>query len=564
MNTLDYVVLLGTIVGIGLYGIWYTRHRRNLSAYLKGSGNARWMGIGISVMATQASAITFMSTPGQGFQDGLGFVQNYFGAPFALIMIAVVFLPLYRRMGVHTVYEFLGRRFDSKTRLLGASLFLLQRGIGAGITIYAPAIVLSTAMGWSLNVTIVCCSTLVIAYTVAGGTDAVSVTQKYQMGVITIGMVIAFALLIAGLPSELSFGDAMALAGGFQKLKAVNFSVDLNERYTFWSGLFGGMFLALSYFGADQSQVQRYIGGASLRDSRLGLMFNGIFKIPMQFAILLLGVMLFVFYQFHTPPVFFNTVAWNQHAARTPDGPLPDLARRYAETQELKHEELNAWLAARHRGDAAAERRALERAKVTQLEADALRSRTKTALHDASPRLSTNDSDYVFITFVLAQLPHGVIGLLLAVFFAAALQSKAAELNALGSTTIIDLYKHLLREDDDDDHHVMASKVFTALWGVIAMAFALFASMSENLIQAVNIVGSIFYGVALGLVLVAFFCKSVGGTAVFWAALLAQALVFALFATLDISYLWYNVIGCMACLAFSLMIQPLLPKRQLS
>src|SRR5262245_56303124 len=263
-------------------------------------------------MATQASAITFMSTPGQGYQDGLGFVQNYFGAPFALIVIAIVFLPPYRHLGVHTVYEFLGQRFDSKTRLLGAALFLLQRGIGAGITIYAPAIVLSTAMGWSLNVTIICCSTLVIAYTVAGGTDAVSVTQKYQMGVITIGMVIAFILLIAGLPRDLHFRDAMALAGGFQKLRAVNFSVDLNERYTFWSGIFGGMFLALSYFGADQSQVQRYIGGASLRDGRLGLMFNGVFKIPMQFGILLLGAMLFVFYQFHSAPVFFNTVAWNE------------------------------------------------------------------------------------------------------------------------------------------------------------------------------------------------------------------------------------------------------------
>jgi Na+/proline symporter len=557
VNALDYAVLVGTIVGIAVYGIWYTRHARNLSAYLKGSGNSRWLGIGISVMATQASAITFMSTPGQGYQDGLGFVQNYFGAPFALIIIAIVFLPLYRQLGVHTVYEFLGQRFDSKTRLLGAGLFLLQRGIGAGITIYAPAIVLSTAMGWSLNVTIVCSSTLVIAYTVAGGTDAVSVTQKYQMAVITLGMVVAFVLLVAGLPQDLRFGDAMSLAGGFQKLKAVNFSVDLNERYTFWSGLFGGMFLALSYFGADQSQVQRYIGGASLRDSRLGLMFNGIFKIPMQFGILLLGALLFVFYQFHSAPVFFNTVAWSEHARGPAGQELRDLERQFGDVQSLKQEELTAWLRARRSGDPAAAERAFARARVAHSEGEVLRTRTRAILHEASSRLSTNDADYVFITFVLNQLPHGVIGLLLAVFFAAALQSKAAELNALASTTIIDLYKHLLRDDATDDHHVVASKVFTVMWGLIAMAFALFASMSDNLIQAVNIVGSIFYGVALGLVLVAFFCKSVGGTAVFWAGLVAQALVFALFATLDISYLWYNVIGCMACLAFSLMLQPL-------
>src|SRR5579871_4829084 len=289
VNALDYVVLVATIVGIAAYGVWRTRHCRDLHTYLRGAGTTKWMVIGLSVMATQASAVTFLSTPGQGYQDGLGFVQNYFGAPFALILIAALFLPMYRHLGVHTVYEFLGQRFDSKTRLLGAGLFLLQRGLGAGITVYAPAIVLSTVMGWSLGLTIVCCSATVIIYTVSGGSDAVSVTQKYQMTIIFLGMAAAFAILVAKLPANLRFADALSLAGGFHKLKAVDFSFSLRERYTFWSGLLGGMFLALSYFGADQSQVQRYVSGASLRHSRLGLMFNAVCKIPMQFGILLLG-----------------------------------------------------------------------------------------------------------------------------------------------------------------------------------------------------------------------------------------------------------------------------------
>lgn len=561
MNAFDYAVLVGTMVGIAVYGIWKTRHLSDLSSFLRGSGTNRWMGIGVSVMATQASAITFLSTPGQGYQNGLGFVQNYFGAPFALIVISVVFLPMYRRLRVHTVYEFLGQRFDAKTRLLGASLFLLQRGLSAGITIYAPAIVLSTVLGFPLSVTIVACSALVIAYTVSGGCDAVSVTQKYQMGIIFVGMVSAFGLLVSKLPADLGFVDALALAGGFQKLKAVNFSVDLQERYTFWSGLLGGLFLALSYFGADQSQVQRYVGGASLRDSRLGLMFNAVCKIPMQFGILLLGVLLSVFYQFHTPPVFFNTVAWQQQVDGGAGDELHALEEQFVAAHGGTRDELRTWLAARHAGDQAAEARALEAARSAQVRAEAVRTQTRDSLHRRAPKLATNDADYVFITFVLNQLPHGLIGLLLAAFFAAAFQSNAAELNALASTTTIDLYRHVFRSGHDDTHHFVASKWWTAFWGLVAMSFALFASMSENLIQAVNIVGSIFYGVVLGLVLSAFFFKTVRGTAVFWGALAAQALVFILFSALNISYLWYNVIGCAACVLFGLALQTVLDLR---
>jgi Na+/proline symporter len=555
VNALDYAVLVGTMLGIAVYGIWRTRGRRDLHTYLKGDGDTRWLVIGLSVMATQASAITFLSTPGQGYESGLGFVQNYFGAPFALIIIAVVFLPIYRRLNVYTAYEYLGKRFDGKTRLLGAGLFLLQRGLGAGITIYAPAIVLSTVMGWRLDLTILFAGLLVTAYTVLGGSAAVNVTQKYQIGVIFVGMVAAFVVLLAKLPAGLTLTDSLALAGGFHKLGAVDYSLSVHRRYTFWSGLLGGMFLALSYFGTDQSQVQRYLTGASLRESRLGLMFNAVLKIPMQFFILLLGALLFVFYQFQPPPVFFNEAAWQLEVRRDPHSSLPAIEREFAEAHARGREQVQRWVDARHANDAAAESAARAAAVAARDHADAVRDKARKALLAANPGVSANDSDYVFITFILGYLPHGLIGLLVAAFFAAALSSKAAELNALGSTTTVDVYRHIVKREASDAHYVVASKCFTALWGLVAIAFALFANLVENLIQATNILASIFYGVVLGLFLVAFFLKRVGGTAVFWAAAAAQVLVFALYFTLPISYLWYNVIGCGACVLFALVLQ---------
>ena len=555
MNALDYLILVGSMLAIAGYAVWRTRGRRDLNSYLKGAGETRWLTIGLSVMATQASAITFLSTPGQGYESGLGFVQNYFGAPLALVTIAVVFVPLYRRLKVYTAYEYLGHRFDSKTRLLGAGLFLLQRGLGAGITIYAPAIVLSTVMGWSLDATIVCSGLLVVIYTVAGGCDAVSLTQKYQIGVIFAGMVAAFFVLLSRLPVGLTLGDALSLAGGFHKLEAVDFSTSVDRRYTFWSGTLGGMFLALSYFGTDQSQVQRYLSGASMRESRLGLMFNAVFKIPMQFFILLLGVLIFVFYQFERPPVFFNRTAWEHQAQIEHDGRLRSLDAQFSEAHAVERAQIDVWLKARHSGDRAGEAAARQAASSAHARVEEVRSETRAALDAASPGTKANDADYVFITFILDHLPHGLIGLLVTAFFAAALSSKAGELNALGSTTTVDVYRHLVRRDASDAHYVVASKVFTAFWGLVAIGFALFANLAENLIQAVNILGSIFYGVVLGLFLVAFFLKWVGGTAVFWGALVAQALVFALYATLSISYLWYNVIGCVACIAFGLILQ---------
>jgi Na+/proline symporter len=553
MNALDWVVLIGSIAGIAAYGIWRTRAPRSLNTYLKGDQDLRWLAIGISVMATQASAITFISTPGQGFQDGLGFVQNYFGMPLALIIIASVFLPIYRRLNVYTAYEFLGRRFDSKTRLLGAALFLLQRGLNAGITIYAPAIILSTVMGWRLDATILLSGLLVILYTVTGGSQAVTLTQKYQMAVILGGMVAAFIILLVKLPVNL--GDALTVAGSFHKMQAVDFSPDLHRRYTFWSGMFGGIFLMLSYFGTDQSQVQRYISGSSLRASRLGLMFNAVFKIPMQFLILLMGVLIFVFYQFEQPPVFFNEVAWRAQAGHDSGNQFHVLEQKFAAVEAEKLGLIRIWLYARHSGDSAAEAAARAGAMAAHDRSDEVRAEAQAALLAADPHAKTNDADYVFITFILHYLPHGLIGLLMAAFFAAALASKAAELNALGSTTTVDWYRHVIKPVADDAHYVSASRWFTLFWGLVAIAFALFASMTENLIQAANILGSLFYGVMLGLFLVGFFLRRVGGTAAFWGALAAEALVLALHFSHAISYLWYNPIGCVACVAISLLLQ---------
>ena len=514
-------------------------------------------------MATQASAITFLSIPGQGFESGIGFVQNYFGLPLALIIVCAVFLPIYRQLGVYTAYEFLGQRFDAKTRLLGAGLFLLQRGFAAGVTIYAPAIILATVLGWRLDLTIIATGLLVIIYTVTGGSEAVSLTQKWQMGIIFGGMVTAFVILLARLPHGLGFGGAAHVAGAMGKLQAVDFSLNSGKRYTVWTGMLGGTFLMLSYFGTDQSQVQRYIGGAALREGRLGLMFNALLKIPMQFFILLLGALLFVFYQFQPAPVFYNRVEWQRHASAANGTQLRALEEKHAALHAVKQEKIRVWLDAREQG-AATEPAARAAMLAAQSATDAVRKEAKTALTAADPLAKTKDSDYIFIGFILDQLPHGVIGLLIAVMIAAALGSKAGELNALGTTTTIDLWRHFRPlAAHDEARNVRAAKRFTALWGMVAIAFALFAGFSENLIEAINIIGSIFYGVVLGIFLVAFFLKRVGGTAVFWAAVIAQVFIFALyflrhrFPALDISYLWYNLIGCGGCAVLSLVLQAL-------
>jgi len=559
VNAVDWAVLLGAIVGIAAYGSWHTRHVRSLNTYLRGNVSTRWGTIGISVMATQASAITYLSIPGQGFESGIGFVQNYFGLPLALIIVCAVFLPMYRRLNVYTAYEFLGQRFDGKTRLLGAGLFLLQRGLSAGVTIYAPAIIISTVLGWPLDLVIVFTGLLVIVYTVTGGSEAVALTQKWQMAVISAGMVTAIIVLLLRLPAGLGFTGAAHVAGALGKLQAVDFSLDPSRRYTVWTGVFGGLFLSLSYFGTDQSQVQRYIGGASLREGRLGLMFNAVLKIPMQFVILLLGAFLFVFYQFAPHPVFFNQTEWRRHAQ---DDRFRAIEARQAGAVAQSQAAIRAWLEARASNDAARE----VSARAAMVTADgrirAIRADAKAALAAADPRAKTKDSDYVFITFILTQLPHGAVGLLVAVMFAAALSSTASELAALGTTTTIDFWRQLRPlAAADEARNVRVARRFTTLWGAVAVAFALFAGFAENLIEAINILGSIFYGVLLGLFVVAFFLRRVGGRAVFFAGVTAQTLVVAMYFSLNIGYLWYNLIGCATCIAFSVALQSVLPPR---
>ncbi len=562
MNVLDWCVLLGTMLGIAAYGTWRTRHTDNLNTYLKGNQSTKWGTIGISVMATQASTITYLSLPGQAYENGIAFIQNYFGLPLALIVVCAVFLPIYRKLGVYTAYEYLGKRFDQKTRLLGAALFLLQRGIQAGITIYAPAIILATVLGWRLDLTIVFTGLLAIVYTVTGGSAAVNLTQRWQIAVIFGGMITAFVVLLTKLPP-----DSAYIAGAMGKLQAVDYTPDLKLRYTFWSGVLGGFFLSLSYFGTDQSQVQRYIGGAALREGRLGLMFNALFKIPMQFFIVMLGALLFVFYQFQPDtPLMFNQTEWQRQVAGPQGETFRALDAKHRELHTDKQAKLRAWVAARDGGDASAEASTRTALVAAQKASDAVRKEARATLEKASPDAKkTRDSDYVFITFVLTQLPHGAIGLLIAVMFASALSSKAGELNALGTTSTIDLWRAFRPlAAADEPRNVRNAKWFTALWGLFAIGFALFVSFAENLIEALNTVASIFYPALLGVFVVAFFVKHVRGTAVFYAAIAAQTVVVGIYAfgkyhpQHEIGYLWLNPIGCACCVLFSIVLQAVL------
>jgi SSS family solute:Na+ symporter len=551
VNRLDYLVLVATILAIPLYGLWRTRGSASLGQYLKGDASIRWATIGLSVLATQAGPITFLSMPGQAYESGIGFIQNYFGQPLALIVVCAVFVPIYQRLKVYTAYQYLGQRFDRKTQLLGAFLFLIQRGIAAGITIYAPAIILSALLGWRLNLTIWLAGGLVIVYTVIGGTKIVSITQRYQMIVILIGMAIAFAVAVYRLSPDLSFQNTLFVAGKMGKLEAVNFSVDPHKRYTFWSGLIGGFFLALSYFGADQSQVQRYLAGGSLKESRLGLLFNAGVKVPMQFFILLLGAIVFMFYQFEKPPVYFNQPAY-QRAMES--GYAPQLTQLQKQSDDIFTQK-RAAIRAVSTAPSSQRDAAMDNLHKLDAEAHALRDQTRAVLVQAGVDPKSKESDYVFITFILQQMPHGVVGLLIAVILCATMSAMAATLNALGSTTAIDFYRPLIRPNATDHHYVVAAQALTAAWGLIAIGVASFASLVENLIEAGNILGSVFYGSILGLFLTAFFIRRVTGSAVFFAALIAQTLVFVLFATTNIGYLWYNFIGCAAVLILAPILQ---------
>ena len=550
MNTLDWIILLGTLGFIVGYGAWKNRKNESITDYLKGGNSARWWTIGLSVMATQASAITFLSTPGQAFHDGMGFVQFYFGLPFAVIIICLFFIPLYHKLKVFTAYEFLEQRFDQRTRTLTAILFLVQRGLAAGITIYAPAIILSVVLGWPLKPLILLIGLIVIFYTVIGGTSAVNVTQKQQMFIIFFGMIIAFGYIVNSFPEQIGFSKALAIAGKTGKLDVIDFSFDPNNRYNFWSGITGGFFLALSYFGTDQSQVQRYLSGKSVKESQMGLIMNGFLKVPMQFFILLVGVMVFVFYQFETSPLHFNpkgveTVLNSPHAAA-----YQKLEEEHRATQILRHAMLEKNI----------DETTLENlAKIDGLERTQ-RQKAKLLIKKADPQQETNDKDYVFISFILGYLPQGIVGLLLAVILSAAMSSTASELNALAATTTVDLYQRNVGEKSPA-HLVKASQGFSLLWGGIAILFAAFGSLVENLIQLVNIIGSVFYGTILGVFLVAFFLKQVKGKAVFWAAIVSEALVIFIFTQDLVSFLWLNVIGAVLTVGIAFLLQQYFMKK---
>ncbi|MBW2960645.1 sodium:solute symporter [Mesonia aestuariivivens] len=549
MHTLDIIILVATLAFIVIFGYLQTRGSKNVNDFLKGGNQARWWTVGLSVMATQASAITFLSAPGQAFHSGMGFVQFYLGVPIAMVVICTVFIPIYHRLKVYTAYEYLESRFDLKTRTLTALLFLVQRSLAAGITIFAPSIILSAVLGWDLFTLNIIIGSLVVIYTVSGGTKAVSVTQKQQMGVIFIGLVTAFILIVADLPSDITFTNALKIASANEKLNVLDFSFDWNNRYTFWSGLIGGTFLALSYFGTDQSQVQRYLSGSSLKESQMGLIFNGFLKVPMQFFILLIGVMVFVFYQFNSSPLNFNPAA-EEEVLNSPYAGEYQQLQQQLEQNRIKKEKLTYQLV-----NTEANAAIQKEINFLNKKEKEIRKQGNTLINKANPELETNDKDYVFIHFILNNLPKGLIGLLLAVILSAAMSSTASELNSLASTTTIDLYKRNVSSEKSDKHFLKASRLFTLMWGVLAVIIACTANLFDNLIQLVNIIGSIFYGNVLGIFLLAFFVKFVSSNATFVAALITQIIVIIGWWFDWMPYLWLNMFGCALVMTIAILIE---------
>ncbi|MGB5383544.1 MAG: sodium:solute symporter [Lutimonas sp.] len=557
MALIDWIVLLATLLFIVLYGSYKTKGSKNIHDFIKGSKEAKWYTVGLSVMATQASAITFLSTPGQAFHSGMGFVQFYFGLPIAIVIICMVFIPIYHRLNVYTAYEYLESRFDLKTRTLTACLFLIQRGLAAGITIFAPAIILSAVLGWNLLFLNIGIGVLVIIYTVFGGTKAVNVTQKQQMAIIFLGMFAAFFVILYSLPDEISFNKALKIAGASGKMEILDFSFDLNNRYTVWTGFLGGTFLMLSYFGTDQSQVQRYLSGKSVRQSQMGLLFNAVLKVPMQFFILLVGVCVFVFYQFNPSPLNFNpaaTIAVKNSDQAAIYNSLEEEHSRILEEKKVLQLKF---------GGEQVDAQTREQIEVLNKEEIENREKAKEIITLADDKVETNDKDYVFIHFILNNLPKGLIGLLLAVILSAAMSSTASEINALASTTVVDIYKRSVREEENEQHYVSATKWFTILWGILAIVFASVASLFDNLIQLVNIIGSIFYGNILGIFLIAFFIKYVRANAVFTAAIITQAIIIAVFKMDILPFLWLNLLGCVLVIILAMLIQQIgLPKNR--
>lgn len=561
MGAIDWSVLILSLIFIVVYGVWKGRGSKNIDGYLMADRNIRWYIVMLSVMATQASAITFISTPGLAYADGMRFVQFYFGLPIAMIILSVTAIPLYHKLKVFTAYEYLETRFDLKTRGFAAFLFLIQRGVAAGLTIYAPAIILSTLLGWNIYITNVVIGGLVIIYTASGGSKAVSWTQTQQMIIIMTAMVGAFIMVLYLLPKNVGFTDALYVAGKMGKLNAIDFSFDLTNRYNIWSGVIGGLFLALSYFGTDQSQVQRYLTGKSITHSRLGLLANGLVKVPMQFFILLIGAMVFVFYQFTAPPLFFNTVEsqgvrdgqWGQEYRLVEE--------QYKQASEEKVRLVQQLVTARQSGDKPQLTQVDQQLQLAETRVKDLRDKGILLIKKHAANEDVSDTNYIFLSFVLKYMPVGLLGLIIAAIVAASMSSTASELNALASTTVIDVYKRVINPNASERRYLVMSKLLTVIWGFFAILFAQFANRLGTLVEAVNILGSLFYGTILGIFLVAFYLKKVRGSAAFYAGMVAEVGVFLCFFFTDISYLWYNVVGCMLVIIFAIPINNLMRKK---
>ncbi|MBA4317046.1 MAG: sodium:solute symporter [Flavobacterium sp.] len=561
MGLLDWIVLSGFLAFVVIYGIWKTRGKKDTQDYLLTNKTTPWYVVTLSIMATQASAITFLSTPGQAYVDGMRFVQFYLGLPIAMIVLSATAVPLYHRLKVFTAYEYLEQRFDLKNRALGSILFLIQRGLACGFTILAPALIVSILLGWDVQLTVIVIGTLVVLYTASGGTDAVNKTHMVQVAIIFTGMVTAFILIINALPSDISFLDATKIAGKMGKLNVITFDFDWKDRYNFWTGLIGGTFLALSYFGTDQSQVQRYLSGKSVAQSRIGLLANGIVKVPMQFSILFLGAMVFVFYQFATPPLFFNSVETNNIKKSIYASEYQSLENKYKDIHDEKQIKIREMIQADKVDDKQKFNEAVESVRESKKNELSVRNQAIGIIKKANPGADTNDTNFVFLSFVVNVLPAGLIGLILAAIFSASMSSTSAELNALASTTVIDIYKRMVKPNESEKHYVIVSKLATIFWGLFAVSFAIFANRLGSLIEAVNILGSIFYGTILGLFLIAFYFKKIGGNATFYSAIVAELFIIACFIFTNIPYLWYNVIGCVLLIVLAHIVNPFFERK---
>ena len=560
MSALDWFVLIFSLVGIAAYGMYKSRGATNIESYLKGDNQIPWYMVGLSIMATQASAITFLSAPGQAYTDGMRFVQYYFGLPIAMIVISIFFIPIYNRLNVFTAYEFLENRFDQKTRVFTSLLFLTQRGLASGLTLYAPSLILSALLGWNIYYTNLFIGGIVILYTVAGGSKAVSYTHLQQMTIIFLGMFIAGYMIVHLLPDGIGFTDAIQMGGKLGKMNVIDLSFDLSNKYNIWSGLIGGFFLALSYFGTDQSQVSRYISAKDLRQSRMGLLMNGFVKVPMQFFILLLGVLLFVFYQFKPAPLFFNNNETEKLEASAYNPAWQKIKGAHEALQEDRKTAAFGLNQSIQTGNETAIKEHQDYLVQSEKELLVLKKQATDLMKQNDPKAETNDTNYIFLRYVIDYLPHGLIGLLIAVIFAASMQSKSAELNALASCTIVDIYKRSFKKDASDAHYLSASKWTTALWGVYAIGVAMFANKLGSLIEAVNVLGSLFYGTILGIFLVAFMFKNLKGSSTFYAAIVTEAIVLFMYFFTDISFLWFNLFGSILVIAFSYIFFWLNPK----